>query len=273
MVLPEPNVLAVELVEGADGWLCVHADGRRREVPEALVLHEVADHDAGDYASVLRFARAVGGEVVPLRGEQHRWGDTLDVARGTGWARYAKVLAGAAGRLDVPAPDLDVLRASKWSGHEHVHVTEVAVRLAYLQVLRAVVFDLPVEGEQHAAITSDYATTVLMLANKALAAFGPVMVGGLDQLTRHSLRNVTAFTVAVLQLANEAARGTPAKACEDCGRPYFVQRGRARYRREESHRRSDVSKYCSTRCAKRVSMRNYRARERAKALTAADDGS
>ncbi len=254
--LPPVPVWDVAVHEG--GWLVLVGEPREVEVPPDFYLHEMHATAPSTDEEIVEFVRRWGRSSDPysrdlpeqLRPEVQTAlqqdgllpeGTSLDAER-------TRIIES----LPIPAWDTYLARTRRL-----VHVREVRERLDSMDRLAELAAD-GLAGAERDEHDWDWLAEWL---NPALSAFQVrIDVGGFGGSV--ALPDVSAYSVAALQLLNDVAQKTPMLRCgnERCphGGLFTRQRGRARF----GQHRTLGTKYCSSSCARAQGERDRRRRQR-----------
>ncbi len=250
--VPLPAISVQDVRDLGDGWLHFHGPARDVEVPTDFYLREMAATQPSDDDDVVAFVRQWGrccdfdyrdrptglawreGFVEPRLHE--RFGSSVDDL-----SRHRSRMARTAGITDA------------W--RTVVHVEEVKDRLDASSWLAARMMEWQEGVERDEDVWELFGEQL----NAALSAFQVRVTT--PSGTSMALPQVTAFSVAALQLLNDLALQTPLRHCGNVRCPYggvFTrQRGRAQY----GQHRTSGTKYCSSTCARAQGERERRRRQ------------
>ncbi len=234
------------------------------EVPDQLRLFELRDVDLDDPEAMVQVVRHVG-TVAPVNlssdlavdgvgkvtRHSKRCGRSFDVAQHRDFGETMKALR----RTDGP----------------HVHLDELAYRLALLRALNEHVIAhsrrlptteirWPGEGPRRLRVEIGDWRHFAVQVNAALRPFQVRVHVALGNKDMTPMESPGLFSVAVLQLVNDLTTHATYQVCEAeyCGRMFVRQRGRRVH-----YSRSTGSIYCTKSCMNAQTQRNYRRRQRA----------
>jgi hypothetical protein len=282
--VPVPRIPAVDKVSHEDGWLVLDRPSDSYvDVPSEVYLREFRDTDPADIDQLARLCSL--GLICPLTDPPFfhdlEWGTTGPVPR-----LWSSWLGALAVQLDLPREprELELEKGWRRSAGKAVHVTEVAVRVWFVQRctehLLAYAAGEPVQPVWRDAVVYAGREPVRQpwrdaedeamawrnfteITDAALRDFHVRVSVATDSQPESAIGGVhtTLYSAAMLQLVNDLAEEVPYLTCanETCGRPFVRQRGRSEY---GGNRMRGVL-YCSNTCARAQYQREKRRRDRA----------
>ncbi len=236
------------------GWFVLGERGPDVRPPHDLHVVEFGRTDFRDPAAVAGFIATSGlpaPHVGTPGGPQSWWHDLyLDWTAGLGPdldSVYARIVAGAAERWHLPAPDLDA------RPRDAVHHAEVVVRVESVATALTLLLAL---SDDRAGETVGVNRALQINAGLARFAVRVDPAGGQATAAQH----FSAYEAACLLIANDLAEHAPYRRCanETCRRIFSRQRGRAEY---GQHRSTGVT-FCTPGCARAQSQRERRRKAR-----------
>jgi hypothetical protein len=247
-----PPVLRPKTVEHDAGWLLFsRSEASLEEVPLEVYLREFQDTDPADLDALAQL-HGLGIMTAVRLGEPAADLDLPEPA----W-QYAMDTTAKAYGLPV-CTDIQTERRLRHSQDPRrlfpVHAAEVAYRVDRVRECAGYVSAL-LNGDQ----IDDMAWRRLAeITTPALRDFHPFI-----QLNDEEI-STTLYGVAMLQMINDLADGTPYLRCanETCRRPFLRQRGRAKSEGIAGHRSRGV-RYCDSYCAQAQYQREKRRRDKA----------
>lgn len=273
--MPRVHLAPHVLVDG--GWIIPDytAEAAIAEPPAEMHLRELCDVDLTDGAALAGLFATVG----PLVDWARPAFGIVNPGTVSDWAErdYERMAADIGRDLELPEP----VWRERGSG---VHVSEVALRVAYIRLMtshviraetdettaslwqRAGLFEFP-DGYLTAVGLQDLDSETMawhlfsQCLNNGLAGVTPrVVLTGLPQLPE--IGDITdAYTAACVLIFNDLIDSGPYLTCADetCGRIFRRQRGRS----SGTYNRTDGVAYCTPQHARNQSQRERRRRARA----------
>jgi hypothetical protein len=252
-----PPVLRPKTVERDGSWLLFdQSRASLEEVPLEVYLREFRDSDPADLDALARLHSL--GIMTAIRLAEPA--TDLDLPE-RAW-QYAMDTTAKAYGLPECADISTERRARHDEDPRHffpVHAAEIAYRVDRVREAAAYVQAL-LNGDQ---LNYGAWRRLAEITAPALRDFHPRIQLDGDEV------NTTLYGVAMLQMINDLAAGTPYLRCanENCRRPFLRQRGRSEF---GGHRVSGV-RYCDSDCARAQYQREKRRRDKARMAAVATD--